>query len=216
MFTTRRAPMIGAMAVVTLLSFARPGLCDPESFSYYSDLSISSDASSVYGTITGADYSDCSHSGYWSTIWVTGPNGGQNTWGWDWGFVGPDVSLPYEGDGNYAVNSDTFIYSCSCGGEHDGGGGSDTTQVNHFLTHYDFTAMGNPNTYTLNSDSQGIACARPTMTWGQTSLSGMTNDGLYMHFGAEPIACVALCSQGKTGAVSGPLGPGAPSGPCLP
>jgi hypothetical protein len=112
-------------ALVLLCGFARSGVCQEMSFSFYSDASVS--GSTVYGTITGSDLSSgCSHWNYYTDAWMYGPTGG-NSYTQVSG-VGAQISLPSAGAGNYDFYSST-TFLCDCvGGSVNAGGVAEVVQ----------------------------------------------------------------------------------------
>jgi hypothetical protein len=198
-------------ALVLLCGFARSGVCQEMSFSFYSDASVS--GSTVYGTITGSDLSSgCSHWNYYTDAWMYGPTGG-NSYTQVSG-VGAQISLPSAGAGNYDFYSST-TFLCDCvGGSVNAGGVAEVVQSGLYRHHYNYASQSGWYNYTLDEDSQNRQCSSSTRYWNEYSPSGMTDEGLARNFRGNLVACISLCSGGKTGSVVGPAGTTRPPSGC--
>lgn len=137
--------LVVAVVLGIVIGAANPA-AGQDSFSYYSDYSVNSDGSVVYGTIAGSDDSTCTHASYSSDIWMTGPNGGFNGSGWRYGFIG-DISLPFDGEGQYELRGVAEVTYCSCLGDSHSAGGD-------ILNWH----LGFRTTYYTNPAQSEIAC----------------------------------------------------------
>lgn len=205
LFMLRRAICAGAMLA---LSASTPVLAQSMNFSYYSDMIVSADNQTMWAIIDGYDNSTgCSHSNYANTGTVYTPAGSFQDY-----FVGlsMDYGVPTGGAGNYSFYNDASV-TCSCFGTGLGaGGGSAYATSSLYRHHYTRTSIGNPSTYTLDSNSQNLRCSRSTLTWpGSPSPepSQMNSEGFYWSFFGNPLFCLGVCSGGHTLPVVGPAGP---------
>ncbi len=189
--------------LVVMPSAARAGVY------VYSAIDVRDDGNNIYLQAVGSTWSDDPIEGV--DVWITlyDPSDNIIAQNYAWNPNGWEVTA-YTDEVALSASSPTGTYWAQSFGNSFGGGsgcsGYTPVQISSFLHHYDFTAMGNPNTYTLAPDSQSRMCSHSTLSWDTTSLSGMTDSGLVAHFGATPRGCLSQCTAGISGTVSGPAG----------
>jgi hypothetical protein len=174
----------------------------------YSEVDGSTDGSYIYVSAVAIAISDDPEPGVWAYAILYDPSFSElkanlgSSGGWDVVVYGDNVALglgaavgTYNAKGvGWGSSSGTACSPYS------------PVTISAYRHHYDFAAMGNPNTYNLASDSTGRMCSHSSLTWDTTSLSGLTDSGLVLHFGSFPAGCLAQCTAGKTGNVIGPAG----------
>ena len=174
----------------------------------YSEVGVSSDSGHIYLSATGAAFSDDPEPGVyvyatlydpWNNLLAANYAGSS---GWEVVVFGDNVALDaYSSEGTYNAKAigagSSSGYACSPFAP---------VQIAAYRHHYDFSAMGNPNTYSLNEDSYNRACSHIAMTWDPTHLGGITDSGVFAHFFTQPVACLSVCAGGKNGSASGPGG----------
>lgn len=175
----------------------------------YSEVGVSGSGSVIYLQAVGIAVSDDPDPGVGVDAWLYDPS--NNVLAHDYAYTGSGWDIVAYGTQVALSDSSTEgTYNAQGIGWTSGGSYGCSpfapVQISAFRHHYDFTSMGNPNTYTLNANSQNLACSHSTLTWDTTSLSGLTDTGLYAHFGSTPAGCLSLCTAGKTGSVTGPAG----------
>lgn len=195
-----------ASALVALL-LPRDAYSQQMSFSYYSDIVVSSDGQTLNTIIDGYDNSSgCTHNDYENIGYVYGPTGNYQQ-----SFPGLSTYMNVPtAEGNYAFSSNVTV-NCSCFGSGLGaGGGNGSAASQAYVHHYLRTAIGNPSTYTLQPDSLGKRCSHSTLTWPSSPSpepTQMSDDGLYYSFAGNPVACLSVCTSGWAIPVKGPAGP---------
>jgi hypothetical protein len=158
-----RVALTIGVVVGFLATTATPVLAQAESFSSYADYDLSSDGGTVYGTISYSDESSCTHGGYQAYVVMTGPNGARVDWGWNYAF-GTEVSIPYDGDGDYQITEDGYVDTCSCGGGgHPAGAGGLTWHLGHRTTYYTGLQVATPYCYYADT---ACSSGTPTCTTG--------------------------------------------------
>lgn len=126
-----------AIALLTLVAVVGvPGAAYSQNmnFSYYTDVAVSSDQTTLYTMVSGSDNSSgCSHWDYQSTGYVSGPTGSFQQGG---SGLSTYVDVPI-GAGNFYVSSSAIV-SCSCFGAGLGaGGGSGLYGVQGWTTRFE-------------------------------------------------------------------------------
>jgi hypothetical protein len=203
MITKQRTSLVVAMAVVIVTGFASSALCQEESF-VFSEEFFPLDASTFHGGVGFEDYSECPHSGYWQDLWVTGPNGGFNQ---SSGYGNTEVTIPYNGDGDYPLSSSLSVEWCGCGGEgHGAGGGGVIASGGDFIAHYILGGEAPTYYYYFREVGFGNAhrCARDQAAWSarhdDITLHGIWGDTLGF------FACIGTCDPQRFGTAHGPAG----------
>lgn len=164
-----------AAAIAILAVTPTPVLAQEDSFSYYGDYSVSSDGSVVYGTVTYSDLSGCEHAGYSAYLWMSGPNSASTSWGPDYAF-GAELSIPFDGEGDYNVDEIGWVDSCSCGGGgHEAGAGGGLTWH-----------LGFRYTYYTDVDQALPYCYYPHTACSSGTPSCTTGTGMYLGVGPCP------------------------------
>jgi hypothetical protein len=131
---SRRFYLVLMTSVFVICGLAKPALSQTMSYSEYTDISASSDGSTLYATLNGYDNSTgCSHGGYTTDMSFDG--GGNSTYVHVDG-MSVNLSLPFNGEGDYQENDWVNAY-CDCvGGAFTLGGGGKQWYLSHKDTYY--------------------------------------------------------------------------------
>lgn len=106
-----RLAIVIATTAFVICAFPRPSAAQEMIISIHEDTWTSANHDTFYTVATGIDDSwGCTHTGYWTDLYISGPDGSAS--GWDWG-AQTSLSLPNHSGGTYDIYS-SLNFDCTC------------------------------------------------------------------------------------------------------
>lgn len=205
-----RLRAILALAVLAVLMIPGISAGQTMSFSVYTDSAVTGDGLTMYMYATTVDNSSgCSHINYASTATIYSPSGRSASSTYSGLYTTTQMATDFE-IGEWGLVT-TGTYNCSCIGYGQASyGHNEPVQSVTYRHHYNLKEVrSGKDLWVLDSDSRERKCAHSEMEYEPPSTAfDMTDSGLYFYFVriGKDVACIAYCSPGWTGSVSGPGG----------